>query len=66
MLSPNPASILDYICSLTRLRSFLVGTDDCFCQFLKYVKFLVESRQPGFPELLPHRKQSEMQSIEKK
>ena len=44
MLSPNPASVLDYICSLTRLRSFIVGTDDCFCQFLKYVKFLVESR----------------------
>ena len=63
MLGPNLASILVYLCSLMRFRSFLVGTHDSFCRFLKYIKFLVETRQSGFPELRPYRKQSEMQSI---
>ena len=53
MLGPNLASILVYLCSLMSFRSFLVGTHDSFCRFLKYIKFLVETRQSGFPELRP-------------
>ena len=44
-----------------------VGTDGNFCRlykgFLKHVRFLVVTRQSGFPELSPYRKQSKMQSI---
>ena len=63
MLGPDLASILYYLCSLTRLRTFLVGTHDSLCWILKYVKILVESRHSGFPELRPYRKQSEKLSI---
>ena len=51
MQSLNLAYILDYLCSLRRFRSFLVGTHDSFCRFLKYVKFLVETRQSGFQKI---------------
>ena len=67
MRSPKLASILGYIYSLRRFRSFFVGTDGNFCRlyegFLKHVRFLVVTKQSGFPELSPYRKQSKMQSI---
>ena len=62
MLSQNLASILGYLYSLRSFQSFLLGAHVSFCQFLKHVKCFVKSRQSGFPELHPYRKQSKMQS----
>ena len=46
---------------LRRFRSFLVGTHDSFCRFLKCIKFLVETRLSGLPELRSDHEQSKMQ-----
>ena len=54
MLSLNMASILDYLCSLTRFWSFPVGAHDSFCRFLKCVKFMVETRQSGSLKVRPY------------
>ena len=48
---------------LMKVSVSLVGTHDHFCWFLKYIKFLVETRQSGLPELRPDHEQSEMQCI---
>ena len=63
MLSPNLASILGYLSSLSRYWAFFVGTLDSCSRFLKRVTFLVETGQSAFAELHPCQKQLEMQWI---